>query len=745
MRTLRARLFAATLAALALTLALTIAIGAVLTRRQVDKSQATRSRAGPTTCAAAAPQPELHQPGHRRRATCASSSSRAHACVAARAERQRASSDGKTTFEGTALPLLVPAAALARALAAPVGEPALRRRGGRSCATCCSPALVGAAFAAALSFFVARSIVAADPARRGRSARARAEEPPDAAARGGHDRARVARAGVQRDGRAARRLARGRARLPALGQPRAEDAADGDPRLRRGARRRRVRRRRGGARRSASRRGRLERLVRDLLDLARMNRSEFSVSAETGRPRGGRARGRAPARGRGARVRRRADGGGRRGVGRGATTTGCCRSRRTSSRTRCARRRPAARSPCAPGDAQLVVADTGPGIPPEDVPHAFERFYLYDKFGKDRPVGSGLGLAIVQQLATAMGGDVRVESEPGGDDVRRRAYGRRREVSTTSKSAPVSAPSACSWSFDQCGLGRARHVPVRAVVGEDHPVASSSPARRCAPAAAAARCRRSPSAARAAPSAAATDRSSRSRSGAPDRCTRAACARTVKRSAWSMRPVDASPLQRARPGRIGSPAASADVHAGRAAARSSAGSRSRPTRPPSRPPVLVQRVELVERAGVAVDDQRVTVAVVEVTGAPSIGTPAGIGYGPLSLSSAYSNAHPRLRRRLAVHDDVRDADPRAVPEARAEVGVHGAADADRRDQRRRVRRDRQLVDRLVPDARRREDRAAAELRRRRRRPIAARPATSAAAASSFTVAGVAPPSRPRVA
>nr|MBA3844605.1 HAMP domain-containing protein [Actinomycetota bacterium] len=41
MKTLRARLFAATLAALALTLALTIGIGAVLTRRQVDRSQAT--------------------------------------------------------------------------------------------------------------------------------------------------------------------------------------------------------------------------------------------------------------------------------------------------------------------------------------------------------------------------------------------------------------------------------------------------------------------------------------------------------------------------------------------------------------------------------------------------------------------------------------------------------------------------------------------------------------------------------
>ena len=59
---------------------------------------------------------------------------------------------------------------------------------------------------------------------------------------------------------------------------------------------------------------------------------------------------------------------------------------------------------------RLVVADTGPGIPPGDLPFAFERFYLYDKIGKDRPVGSGLGLAIVRQLAQAMGGDVRVQS-----------------------------------------------------------------------------------------------------------------------------------------------------------------------------------------------------------------------------------------------------------------------------------------------------------------------------------------------
>jgi signal transduction histidine kinase len=63
---------------------------------------------------------------------------------------------------------------------------------------------------------------------------------------------------------------------------------------------------------------------------------------------------------------------------------------------------------------RLLVTDTGPGIRAEDVPHAFERFYLYDKADKDRPVGSGLGLAIVKQLATAMGGDVSVQSSENG-------------------------------------------------------------------------------------------------------------------------------------------------------------------------------------------------------------------------------------------------------------------------------------------------------------------------------------------
>jgi two-component system OmpR family sensor kinase len=65
----------------------------------------------------------------------------------------------------------------------------------------------------------------------------------------------------------------------------------------------------------------------------------------------------------------------------------------------------------APG--QISVTDTGPGLAPEDLPHAFERFYLHERLRAERPVGSGLGLAIVYELAVAMGGSVEVESVPG--------------------------------------------------------------------------------------------------------------------------------------------------------------------------------------------------------------------------------------------------------------------------------------------------------------------------------------------
>ena len=59
------------------------------------------------------------------------------------------------------------------------------------------------------------------------------------------------------------------------------------------------------------------------------------------------------------------------------------------------------------------MADTGRGIPPEDVPHIFERFYRADKSRVRTSGGSGLGLAIARQLVEAHGGRVWVESWMG--------------------------------------------------------------------------------------------------------------------------------------------------------------------------------------------------------------------------------------------------------------------------------------------------------------------------------------------
>jgi two-component system, OmpR family, sensor histidine kinase BaeS len=61
----------------------------------------------------------------------------------------------------------------------------------------------------------------------------------------------------------------------------------------------------------------------------------------------------------------------------------------------------------------LTVADTGPGLAPEDLPRAFERFFLYSRHGTNRAVGTGLGLAIVKELTEAMEGSVTVQSAPG--------------------------------------------------------------------------------------------------------------------------------------------------------------------------------------------------------------------------------------------------------------------------------------------------------------------------------------------
>lgn len=63
------------------------------------------------------------------------------------------------------------------------------------------------------------------------------------------------------------------------------------------------------------------------------------------------------------------------------------------------------------GRVELAVKDSGVGIPPEYLPHVFDKFFRIP--GQSRGPGAGLGLAIVREIVTAHGGDIVCESEPG--------------------------------------------------------------------------------------------------------------------------------------------------------------------------------------------------------------------------------------------------------------------------------------------------------------------------------------------
>jgi len=157
---------------------------------------------------------------------------------------------------------------------------------------------------------------------------------------------------------------------------------------------------------------RLERLVRDLLDLARMNRTDFSVHpseidlAEVAADAVRRYQQQAAAFG--VELTARSD-------GPAPAIADADRALQVVSNLvenalRLASRGGEVRVVTAPG--LLRVEDTGPGLRAEERDRAFERFFLHERYGRERPVGTGLGLAIVKELTEAMGGSVEVVSEP---------------------------------------------------------------------------------------------------------------------------------------------------------------------------------------------------------------------------------------------------------------------------------------------------------------------------------------------
>lgn len=154
---------------------------------------------------------------------------------------------------------------------------------------------------------------------------------------------------------------------------------------------------------------RLERLVGDLLDLARMNRTDFSVHlaeidlAEVAEDA----------------VRRYEAQAAAFGVSLTVVADGPAPAVADADRLLQVVSNLVENALRLGGDVRVVaepgllrVEDTGPGLQPEEREHAFERFYLHERYGRERPVGTGLGLAIVKELSEAMGGRVEVTSEP---------------------------------------------------------------------------------------------------------------------------------------------------------------------------------------------------------------------------------------------------------------------------------------------------------------------------------------------
>ena len=408
MNSVRARLFASTLAALALTLALTIAIGAVLTRRQVDRSQAASIARRADDLA----QQRRQNVNYKRQNDVVGG-------VRIMIEPRRSfrtlvpavstSSDGQVTYQGTrqlysyrTLPHL------GLLLLRPVSPAAWRPFLGDLLLA----GLAGVVLAAVLSFVVARSV--SRPIRRVAAATRAlaADQSHDPLPLGGTtELASLAQAfNHMTEQLAASRQAERDFLLSVSHELKtpltairgySEGLADGafEPDE--------------AARIISLEASRLERLVRDLLDLARMNRSEFSVRrepvdlAEVAREAVLRHEALALSFG----VALGAEG------GEAWVDADADRMLQVASNLveNALRETPAGGSVTVRADSEcLLVSDTGAGIKAEDIPHAFERFYLYDKADKDRPVGSGLGLAIVKQLTTAMGGEVNVQSGPDG-------------------------------------------------------------------------------------------------------------------------------------------------------------------------------------------------------------------------------------------------------------------------------------------------------------------------------------------
>ncbi|MGE0877894.1 MAG: sensor histidine kinase [Acidimicrobiia bacterium] len=161
---------------------------------------------------------------------------------------------------------------------------------------------------------------------------------------------------------------------------------------------------------------RLERLVRDLLDLAKLEQRQFTlrpayvdlsdVAAAT-------AEGFEPDAAASS-VRVLTDIGGSVSVWADTDRLAQVAANLVENAIKHARSNVTVRTAAEGSSAVLIVDDDGPGIAPEDLPHVFERLYVSRHAPTRKEAGSGLGLAIVRELVHAMAGTVEAQPNPLG-------------------------------------------------------------------------------------------------------------------------------------------------------------------------------------------------------------------------------------------------------------------------------------------------------------------------------------------
>ncbi len=68
-------------------------------------------------------------------------------------------------------------------------------------------------------------------------------------------------------------------------------------------------------------------------------------------------------------------------------------------------------------EVQVLVRDNGPGIPPDEREHIFERFYRSSQHRQDRTASTGLGLPIARTIAELHRGRLWADAAPGGGSI----------------------------------------------------------------------------------------------------------------------------------------------------------------------------------------------------------------------------------------------------------------------------------------------------------------------------------------